>query len=71
MIFVRAVTTAGAVYTITLTFAIKFCTSVTFFAVNLQAMETHPTCLRQTGISMGIVIANGFGMLGPYIVYLV
>lgn len=61
----------GGLLTIVLTIAIKFCASVTFFAVNLQALETYPTCLRQTGISMGIVAANAFGMFGPYIVYVV
>lgn len=58
-------------YAIMLTMAIKFCCSIAFFAVNLQAMETHPTCLRQTGISMGFVVANAVGMLGPYIAYMV
>lgn len=28
---------------------IKFCSSITFFAVNLQSMEIYPTCLRQSG----------------------
>lgn len=62
---------AYATLTIALTFIVKFCVTITFFAVNLQCMETHPTCLRQTGISLGILLANIFGMLGPYIVYLV
>lgn len=66
-----AVTNDGSTLITVLTMSIKLCTTVTFFAVNLQAMETYPTCLRQTGISMGIVAANGIGMLGPYIVYVV
>lgn len=53
------------------TVLIKFSISINFFAVNLQAMETYPTCLRQTGISIGAIVANGFGMFGPYIVFLV
>ena len=50
---------------------VKFSISIAFFAVNLQAMETYPTCLRQSGISIGAIVANSFGVLGPYIVYLV
>lgn len=34
-------------------------------------METYPTCLRQTGISIGSIVANIIGMVGPYIVLLV
>ncbi|CAO1419238.1 unnamed protein product [Diamesa serratosioi] len=49
---------------------VKFSISIAFFAVNLQAMETYPTCLRQSGISIGAIVANSFGILGPYIVYL-
>lgn len=49
---------------------IKFCSSVTFFAVNLQSMEIYPTCLRQSGIAVGSIVANMFGVLGPYIIYL-
>lgn len=50
---------------------IKFFVSINFYISNLQAMETYPTCLRQTGISIGSIVANIFGMLGPYIVLLV
>lgn len=50
---------------------VKFWTAITFFAINLQAMETYPTCLRQTGISIGMIFSNAFGILGPYIAYLV
>lgn len=49
---------------------VKFCTSIVFFAVNLQAMEIYPTCLRQSGISIGAICANSFGVFGPYVVYL-
>ncbi|XP_070494612.1 carcinine transporter [Chironomus tepperi] len=48
---------------------IKFCTSITFFAVNLQSMEIYPTCLRQSGIAVGSIIANSLAVCGPYIVY--
>lgn len=50
---------------------IKFFVSINFYVSNLQAMETYPTCLRQTGISIGSIVANIFGMLGPYVVLLV
>jgi hypothetical protein len=56
---------------IVLSVFIKFCISVNLFVVNLQSMETYPTCLRQTGLSFGTVIGSSFGILGPYIVYLV
>lgn len=49
---------------------VKFCSSITFFAVNLQAMEIYPTCLRQSGISIGAICANSFGIFGPYIIFL-
>lgn len=50
---------------------VKLCISITFFVVNLQSMEIYPTCLRQTGISIGSIVANSLGVSGPYIVYLV
>lgn len=50
--------------------SVKFFTSITFFAVNLQAMEIYPTCLRQSGISIGAICANSLGIFGPYIIYL-
>lgn len=50
---------------------IKFNIAINFFALNLQAMEVYPTCLRQTGFSFMSVVANTMGVLGPYIVYLV
>lgn len=49
---------------------IKFCTSIVFFAINLQSMEVYPTCLRQSGIAVGTIVANILAMLGPYIVFL-
>ena len=49
---------------------VKFFSSVTFFAVNLQSMEIYPTCLRQSGIAVGTIMANIFAMVGPYIIFL-
>lgn len=49
---------------------VKFFASVVFFAVNLQSMEIYPTCLRQSGIAVGTIVANILAMLGPYIIFL-
>lgn len=49
---------------------IKFFNAITFFIVNLQGMEVYPTCLRQTGLSLGNIVANAIGMVAPYMVYL-
>lgn len=49
----------------------KFCVNITYFAINLQALETYPTCLRQSGMSVGMIIANIFGICGPYVSYIV
>uniref|UniRef100_A0A8D8A2R7 Solute carrier family 22 member 5 n=1 Tax=Culex pipiens TaxID=7175 RepID=A0A8D8A2R7_CULPI len=49
---------------------IKFFVCVTYFALYLQSFEVYPTLLRQTGTSFGIIVANIFGALGPYIVFL-
>lgn len=51
--------------------AIKFWAAITYFAVYLQATEMYPTCLRQTGLSIGIIGSNIVGIGGPYIAYLV
>lgn len=51
--------------------AIKFWAAITYFAVYLQATEMYPTCLRQTGLSIGIIGSNIVGIVGPYIAYLV
>lgn len=51
--------------------AVKFWTAITFFAVYLQGSEMYPTCLRQTGLSMGAIGSNLTGIFSPYIAYLV
>ncbi|KFB35810.1 AGAP004107-PA-like protein [Anopheles sinensis] len=53
-----------------LTTFVKFCVSITFFAVNLQSIEIYPTCLRQTGLAVGAIAATIFGIVGPYVVHL-
>lgn len=49
---------------------IKFLNAVTFFTASLQGMEIYPTCMRQTGIALGTILANAIGILAPYLVYL-
>lgn len=49
---------------------IKFLNALTFFTVNLQSMEIYPTCMRQTGIALGTILANAVGVFAPYLVYL-
>ncbi|EDW84687.1 uncharacterized protein Dwil_GK14248 [Drosophila willistoni] len=49
---------------------IKFLNALTFFTVNLQCLEIYPTCMRQTGIALGTILANAIGVLAPYLVYL-
>ncbi|XP_071441246.1 organic cation transporter protein-like [Hetaerina americana] len=55
---------------ITLVMFSKFCTSLNFYIIYLQALEIYPTCLRQTGSSAGLITASLFGVLGPFVVYL-
>lgn len=50
---------------------IKFAVSFVFYATNLQTLEVYPTCVRQSGLAFGAISASAFGILGPYIVYLV
>ncbi|XP_060648899.1 carcinine transporter [Drosophila nasuta] len=49
---------------------IKFLNALTFFTVNLQCLEIYPTCMRQTGLALGTILANAIGVLAPYLVYL-
>ncbi|KDR09584.1 hypothetical protein L798_00320, partial [Zootermopsis nevadensis] len=49
---------------------VKFCFTITYYVVHLVAVETYPTCVRQTGTSLGAVMGSSMGILGPYIVFL-
>lgn len=49
---------------------IKLSVTCSFYLVWLQAIEIYPTCVRQTGTSIGGMMANIFGILGPYVVFL-
>jgi hypothetical protein len=50
---------------------VKFCFAITFYVVHLVSMEIYPTCVRQSGTSLGALMGSSMGILGPYIVYLV
>nr|CAD7265567.1 unnamed protein product [Timema shepardi] len=50
---------------------IKLGVTVSGYAGYLQAMETFPTCVRQTGCALGSLAASIVGTLGPYIILLV
>jgi hypothetical protein len=56
---------------IPLVLAVKFCVTVATYCAYLQCMELYPTCLRQTGTSLGVLLATLVGTFSPYIVYLV
>jgi len=49
---------------------IKFLNAVTFFTSCLQCLEIYPTCMRQTGLALGTIVANGIGVVAPYLVHL-
>nr|CAD7456470.1 unnamed protein product [Timema tahoe] len=49
---------------------IKLGVTVSGYAGYLQAMETFPTCVRQTGCALGSLAASIVGTLGPYIILL-
>lgn len=55
---------------ISMVLIVKFALTVAAYSSYLQCMELYPTCLRQTGTSVGFLISNLLGALGPYIVYL-
>ncbi|KAJ9573945.1 hypothetical protein L9F63_008687, partial [Diploptera punctata] len=56
--------------TVCLVIFIKLGITVTFYVCHLVAMETYPTCVRQSGTSMGAVLGSSMAILGPYIVYM-
>ncbi|VVC97090.1 unnamed protein product [Leptidea sinapis] len=44
--------------------------SITFFAINLMNLEIYPTCLRQSGLSLGNVVSSVSAAISPYILFL-
>lgn len=59
-----------ALLTVALAVFAKFSVCITFYTVYLHAVETYPTCLRQTGTSTNSLVASLLGILGPYVIYL-
>lgn len=55
---------------IILVLIVKFSVTVAAYCAYLQCMELYPTCLRQTGTSLGVLLATLVATLSPYIVYL-
>ncbi|KAL0271477.1 UNVERIFIED_CONTAM: hypothetical protein PYX00_008558 [Menopon gallinae] len=49
---------------------LKMCLTTSFYMVWLQAIEIYPTCVRQTGTSLGGMVSNTVGIVGPYVVLL-
>ncbi|KAJ8895562.1 hypothetical protein PR048_000898 [Dryococelus australis] len=49
---------------------VKLTVTIASYSGYLQAMEVFPTCIRQTGCSMGSLVSGLLGTLGPYIIYL-
>lgn len=53
-----------------LVFINRLTITVSYYIINLFNMELYPTCLRQTGMSLGNVVSGGAGAIAPYILYL-
>ncbi|XP_021181384.3 solute carrier family 22 member 21 [Helicoverpa armigera] len=49
---------------------IRFVITMSYYIINLFNMELYPTCLRQSGMSLGNVVSGGAGAVAPYILYL-
>lgn len=45
--------------------------TVSYYIIELLNMELYPTCLRQTGMSLGNLASGGAAALAPYILHLV
>lgn len=54
-----------------LTVTLRLVHSVNFFAMQLQAIEIFPTCLRTSGMAILVIASNLFALLTPWAVYLV
>ncbi|XP_061712410.1 organic cation transporter protein [Cydia pomonella] len=42
----------------------------TYYTISMFNMELYPTCLRQSGISLGNVISSAGAAIAPYVLYL-
>ncbi|KAK7872792.1 hypothetical protein R5R35_011917 [Gryllus longicercus] len=70
-LIVATVTTPGLGWlTVATVVVIRFLNTIVNYIGYLQGMELYPTCIRQTGSSVGHVAAGALAILGPYVVYL-
>ncbi|CAB3242378.1 unnamed protein product [Arctia plantaginis] len=44
--------------------------TVSYYLINLLNMELYPTCLRQSGMSLGNLVSSGASAIAPYVLYL-
>lgn len=44
--------------------------TVSYYVISLLNMELYPTCLRQSGMSLGNVVSSAASALGPYILFI-
>ncbi|KAF9421834.1 hypothetical protein HW555_002274, partial [Spodoptera exigua] len=54
-----------------LVFINRLTITISYYIINLFNMELYPTCLRQTGMSLGNVVSGGAGAIAPYILVVV
>ncbi|XP_049845748.1 solute carrier family 22 member 8-like [Schistocerca gregaria] len=48
---------------------IQFCNQASLSLTNLQSMEIHPTCVRQTSVAMEYMLSNAINCVAPYVAY--
>ncbi|KAL0870444.1 hypothetical protein ABMA27_005441 [Loxostege sticticalis] len=53
----------------TLVIVNRLATTVSYYVIYLFNMELYPTCLRQSGMSMGNVFSSGGSAIAPYLMY--
>lgn len=49
---------------------VRFFNNVSYYSINLQTLEMFPTCLRQSGYSIGGMVGGIFSASSSYIMYL-
>ncbi|XP_059057002.1 solute carrier family 22 member 3 isoform X2 [Achroia grisella] len=54
----------------TLTILTRLATATSYYVIYLFNMELYPTCLRQSGMSLGNLLASGGGAIAPYLLYI-
>lgn len=50
---------------------LKFSIALSLYTIQLQGLEIFPTCIRQTGQSLGLLSSNAASILAPYVIYFV